>query len=331
MQAIGAVEGFEIFEQDKKPFEILAEGAVAIDAWDRSYHIRLADGSVLGNHLKPLIHSGVFASATGSSHNLFLRQDGSLWGSGSNDYGALGLGQDAQYDTAVLLFQAEEPMDDIPPTADAGPDLELTDRNNDGLETAQLDASRSTDDWQIVSWNWSWVRASDGQAMSIDSNAPSITHDFEIGETVVTLTVFDNEGQSSSDELRIVIREGETFEKWIARYFTPVQINAMLPNPRAADSDGDGYSNQREFDIGIDPTEALNPLTESRLSLSLQNGQLYLDVYPATNGLEYRIHANRGFGYWQVFDLPHTENEGKLRFALPRQNTRFFKVEIYEP
>jgi len=84
------------------------------------------------------------------------------------------------------------------PVAQAGPDQELNDADADGEEVVTLDGSASSDaDGQIVSWDWSW---NGGSATGEVVNAT-----FPVGETVVTLTVADNQGSVSSDTFKVVV------------------------------------------------------------------------------------------------------------------------------
>lgn len=336
VKAIGSLVGFEFFETETLPFEIVPSGAKAIDLWDhsyqnRSYHILMEDGSVLGNGLRTLFYSGVVATAVGEEHSLFLREDGSVWGMGSNYRGALGQGQDQEFSMAVSLFESDNPVEDFPPAAEAGPDQEILDTGADGNESVRLDATASSDDWQIASYNWSWVRQSDNEVFSVDTDNPILSEHFEVGETVVTLTVFDNAGQIGKDELQVTILEGESFTQWLSRHFSESQISAMSPNPGGADPDNDGYSNNKEFELGIDPTEALDPVTQSNYKLVSEDEEIYLEVTPYTNGFIYEVSTTVDFNHWQVFELPSYEYNGKLRIDLPYQNTRFYQLKIFAP
>jgi len=59
----------------------------------------LGDGTESTSILRPkeLINGGVAAIAAGSSHSLFIKRDGSLWGTGNNVYGQLGLGTNVNH------------------------------------------------------------------------------------------------------------------------------------------------------------------------------------------------------------------------------------------
>jgi len=86
-----------------------------------------------------------------------------------------------------------------PPTADAG-----LDRSADQGIPLVFDASGSSDDVGIVNYTWSFVY--DGEPVELYGASPEFT--FELaGVYDVTLTVFDEEGQSDSDTMIVTTAE----------------------------------------------------------------------------------------------------------------------------
>ncbi len=85
------------------------------------------------------------------------------------------------------------------PVADAGPDLGKEDLDLDGYEPITLDASRSSYEDSIVSWEWQW----DGGTAS----GETVTVEFPLGTTLVTLTITDAEGFVDEDELLVIVQE----------------------------------------------------------------------------------------------------------------------------
>ena len=89
-----------------------------------------------------------------------------------------------------------EVLDNIPPLADAGEDLEI-----DEGESVQLDASGSSDNVGITEFRWTLNGSILGQTSSVD-------HTFEIyGVYTVTLLVADEAGNQDTDTMSIVVRD----------------------------------------------------------------------------------------------------------------------------
>ena len=86
------------------------------------------------------------------------------------------------------------------PIADAGDDIVSEDFNGNGSETVTLDGSASSAQDSIVSWEWNWQGGS--------SSGVSISADFPLGETIVTLTVTDSKGYDAEDTVIVTIIEG---------------------------------------------------------------------------------------------------------------------------
>lgn len=91
---------------------------------------------------------------------------------------------------------------DTPPNAEAGADLVVNDSNDDGFLMVTLDGSNSsdTDGGSIQSWRWSIYGQTIGTSMSID-------HGFKQGITPVTLSITDDEGNVSTDFLRVRVND----------------------------------------------------------------------------------------------------------------------------
>ena len=87
----------------------------------------------------------------------------------------------------------------LPPVADAGPDQSVVDADNSGSEEVTLDGSGSVDaDGTIVSWSWSVNGAEFGTGETLTVSAAVSVH-------TVTLTVTDDEGATSTDDVAITV------------------------------------------------------------------------------------------------------------------------------
>ncbi|MFH1670689.1 MAG: PKD domain-containing protein, partial [Patescibacteria group bacterium] len=97
-----------------------------------------------------------------------------------------------------------EVTDNKSPLANAGPDQELEDSDNDGSETVTLDGTLSFDpDGSIISYEWK-------EGSIVLGTHSIITASLSIGEHVITLNVADNGGDSHEDDITVLVSPGET-------------------------------------------------------------------------------------------------------------------------
>jgi len=112
------------------------------------------------------------------------------------------------------------------PRAEAGPDLVLTDSDGDGQETVILDGSASTDPNGIIT-NYSWF---DGTTLV----ATGVTAEIDLGVNahVLELRVTDDEGNTDSDALSVLVRPGD---------YDPAMVVHLKLDGSAADATGNGH------------------------------------------------------------------------------------------
>lgn len=180
---------------------------------------------------------GVTDIAAGENASLFKTQDGRLWAMGTRASSKFGAGDwsvprpiingrivdfaiereffvikdDGSIWGAIPLYSGGDRLPTEPftlprqlavnqsPAAKFKWTGSVADRDFDGRERLRLDADGSSDDWEVASWEWSW---SDSYA-----SGETITLDLPVGETVVRLTVTDDEGAQTSIERTIEIRD----------------------------------------------------------------------------------------------------------------------------
>ena len=85
-----------------------------------------------------------------------------------------------------------------PPVAHAGADRTVTDNDRTGAESVTLDATASSDDGAIVSYQWT-----EGTAVVGSGAAPTIS--LAVGEHTLTLRVTDDDGATSTDTVLITV------------------------------------------------------------------------------------------------------------------------------
>lgn len=94
-----------------------------------------------------------------------------------------------------------EGAENVPPTANAGPDQTAVDTNGDGSESVQLDGSQSKDpDGRLVSFDWS----ENGKSLAQGAQ-PRVS--LAVGRHDLTLTVTDNDGATAKDNVQIMVEE----------------------------------------------------------------------------------------------------------------------------
>lgn len=110
-----------------------------------------------------------------------------------------------------------------PPVANAGPDQTLSDSDNNGSEFVLLDGTTSYDpNGTIVSYAWK-------EGLTLLSSNATTTQNFLIGNHIITLTVTDNDSNTSSDTVNINVLANQ-----------PPTANAG-PDQTIMDSDNNGF------------------------------------------------------------------------------------------
>ncbi len=133
-------------------------------------------------------------------------------------------------------------VDDISPTADAGPDQVI----NQG-DAALLNGTDSSDNWRIENHTWSFFNG----AENIILYGPLPQSQFTVeGIFTVVLEVRDPAGNSAEDSLVVEVvgadSDGDGLTDWD-------EENVYGTDPSEADTDGDGMNDGDEVESGRDP------------------------------------------------------------------------------
>ncbi|MFQ5910529.1 MAG: ABC transporter substrate-binding protein, partial [Thermoplasmata archaeon] len=133
-------------------------------------------------------------------------------------------------------------VDDISPTADAGPDQVI---NQGG--TAHFDGANSSDNWGIDNYTWRLFNGSE----NVTLYGPLSQSEFTVeGSFTVVLEVRDPAGNSDEDSLIVEVivtdSDGDGLSDW-------EEENVYGTEPLEADTDGDGMNDGDEVELGRDP------------------------------------------------------------------------------
>ncbi|XP_072562174.1 dyslexia-associated protein KIAA0319-like protein isoform X2 [Paramormyrops kingsleyae] len=142
-----------------------------------------------------------------------------------------------QQDT-VQVTVIVQPENNKPPTANAGPEKELT----LPMDHTTLDGSKSRDDQKIVTYHWSQSKGPEGVKIENADSAVAMVTGLNGGEYVFSLTVMDERNLQSTDTVRVLVKE-ELDQPPVARVlssppiFLPVRT-AALDGSHSSDDKG---------------------------------------------------------------------------------------------
>ena len=118
--------------------------------------------------------------------------------------GTLTLTTDAPESPTIVINLTGEVISstpNVPPVADAGPDIVVTDVDGNFAETVVLDASASFDNDGTIT-NYLWKR---NLATIYDGPSPTTNYNAFVGTSTLTLTVTDDDGDTSTDTVQVKV------------------------------------------------------------------------------------------------------------------------------
>ncbi|XP_048850483.1 dyslexia-associated protein KIAA0319-like protein [Brienomyrus brachyistius] len=142
-----------------------------------------------------------------------------------------------QQDTAQVTVIVQ-PENNKPPTANAGPEKELT----LPVDHTTLDGSKSSDDQKIVAYHWIQSKGPEGVKIENADSVVATVTGLNGGEYVFSLTVTDERNLQSTDTVRVMVKE-ELDQPPVARVlssppiFLPVRT-AALDGSHSSDDKG---------------------------------------------------------------------------------------------
>ncbi|XP_072029448.1 dyslexia-associated protein KIAA0319-like protein [Amphiura filiformis] len=99
-----------------------------------------------------------------------------------------------------------QPVNNEAPTADAGPDKELTLTDEVTLSTT-LDGSGSRDDQKIVTYQWKYISGPSTPIINNGQEAIATVAGLQGGEYSFKLTVTDGQGEKNSDDITVTVKK----------------------------------------------------------------------------------------------------------------------------
>lgn len=156
--------------------------------------------------------------------------------------------------TATVMDTASQQASDLisvlvdnvndPPVANAGPDQALADADGNGVETATLDGTASYDpDGTITSYQWTI-------GTKPIATTGTITYNFTIGTTTVTLTVTDDKGATSSNECIVIVEANKIPTASITYSPANPVVNETVNFDASSSSDPDGKIVSYDWNFG---------------------------------------------------------------------------------
>ncbi|AZQ63963.1 T9SS type A sorting domain-containing protein [Flammeovirga pectinis] len=139
---------------------------------------------------------------------------------------------EAYWSTHQGFPSVERPFDEVialRPTANAGADQEVIDTDRNGTETIALDGRLSNDTDGVIS-SYSWVLDN----LEIGTSE-TLSIDLPVGEHVISLTVVDNDGLTSTDLVTITV---------VSENLPPVELSNIALYKDVETSSTDGFAGE---------------------------------------------------------------------------------------
>ncbi len=188
------------------------------------------------------------------------------------------------YNLNWFQFVAQSTSGNHAPTANAGPDITVTDTDSDGYATVNLTATGSSDpDGTLASYTWK-------EGTTVLATGATATVSLTTGVHSITLLVTDNAGATAGDTLKATVSR--------TPYFQWARDNGLSDSNAAptGDFDKDGLTNLAEFALGTDP-RARTP-SGSRPTASLASNQLALTFRRQRAELTYTVQQSTDLNTW---------------------------------
>lgn len=105
-----------------------------------------------------------------------------------------------------------------PPVADAGNDITV----KMPQDTVTLDGSKSSDDIEVIRYQWKQTSGENVNMQGKDEEKVTVGS-LKGGEYVFTLTVFDADGQTDADDVKVIVK-GIQLEKRRVNHYLYINI-----------------------------------------------------------------------------------------------------------
>ncbi|MDQ8184727.1 M12 family metallo-peptidase [Pelagicoccus sp. SDUM812002] len=234
-----------------------------------------------------LFRSGIRDFSLSNDATVVLTDDGSIYSTEKGDFGYNDSSTNYS-STWHPLSSVSKPQGNASPVANAGKDSLFYTTHDYGH--VYLDGTLSQDDWAIEKWQW------DLNGYQLNS---ALTEAYlNVGIYTATLTVTDFFGNTSSDTVKIELRQGSAFDAWLRTYLSEEQIDA-LNEKKNSDFDQDGHSNYIEFLFQTDPA---SKNSKASLGWLHSSGYLFLDVFGSSAYGDLPILMSTDLIHWSPWD-----------------------------
>ena len=235
-------------------------------------------------------------------------------------------------DDVIVTVNANQP-----PVADAGPYQTVSDADGNGVEAVTLDGSGSYDpDGSIDSYEWK-------EGADVLSNAKLFTDNFALGTHTVTLTVTDDGGASSSDDVIVTVSEApsevvefyDSFEDGLGSWTQDAQNDWFVSTQRATNGAHSAEVDGRARDATLTMANAIDLSGKASATLTFSwfierawdSGEyIALDIYDGRWHEVKRLRGNvdqENVWHHETIDLtPYIVNNFQIRFRAKVSSSR---------
>ena len=166
--------------------------------------------------------------------------------------------------------------------------------------------------------NWVSVTPTSGSG----NGSFTVTVDAHTGSSMRTATIATEDEDHALRQVG-VLADGMIFSDWIRVFYSAAEVAAMVPSAEEADPDGDGVSNQNEFERGLDPSI---PSLLIGLDLVLSGQQIDLEATPYNPSFSHQVLRSLDLLTWEVVNATANIVGNTITFTVDFEPNYFYQV-----